>query len=56
MGTKDGGSNPDYGAKRDGGVRPVQERQWLLDNRDAITSYNEWIEEHGLPLDEFRQF
>ena len=33
-----------------------QERQWKVANRDAIDAYNRWVAEHGLPLDEFRQF
>jgi antitoxin CcdA len=30
--------------------------QWLEENRDAITSSNEYVERHGLPLAVFRQF
>ncbi len=31
-------------------------RHWQQENRAAIDSYNEWIAEHGLPLEEFRRF
>ena len=30
--------------------------QWQPENRAAIQCYNEWITEHGLPLEEFRRF
>ncbi len=30
--------------------------QWRRENRAAIECYNEWIAEHGLPLEEFRRF
>jgi antitoxin CcdA len=29
---------------------------WLKENRSAIDAWNEYIEEHGIPLSEFRQF
>ena len=29
---------------------------WRKENRAAIEAYNEWIDEYGLPLAEFRQF
>jgi hypothetical protein len=29
---------------------------WLDENWQAIEYYNAYVEEHGLPLDEFRQF
>jgi hypothetical protein len=28
----------------------------LRDNRDALVAWNEYVEQHGLPLVEFRQF
>lgn len=31
-------------------------RHWQQENRAAIDCYNEWIAEHGLPLEEFRRF
>ncbi len=30
--------------------------QWLVENRDALVSSNDYVERHGLPLAEFRQF
>jgi antitoxin CcdA len=30
--------------------------KWLTENMDAIESNNAWIEEHGLPLAEYRLF
>lgn len=31
-------------------------RRWKIENREAIESLNEYVEKHGLPLEEFRQF
>ncbi len=31
-------------------------RHWQQENRAAIDCYNEWIADHGLPLEEFRRF
>jgi post-segregation antitoxin (ccd killing protein) len=39
-----------------GGELSAQGRHWQRENRAAIECYNEWIAEHGLPLEEFRQF
>ena len=33
-----------------------REAQWLKENRDALNSSNEYVEQHGLPLNDFRQF
>jgi post-segregation antitoxin (ccd killing protein) len=30
--------------------------QWLEENRAAIAAYNAWVENNGLPLQEYRQF
>jgi len=30
--------------------------RWLEENRDALASSNEYVERHGIPLAEFRQF
>lgn len=30
--------------------------QWLEENKEAIASSNDYVERHGLPLSEFRQF
>lgn len=37
-------------------VRKAREEAWRRDNAVAIGSYNEWVEENGIPLSEFRQF
>jgi antitoxin CcdA len=29
---------------------------WVNENRDALNSSNEYVEKHGLPLANFRQF
>ena len=30
--------------------------QWLVENRDALISSNDYVERNGLPLARFRQF
>lgn len=30
--------------------------QWLEENREAIAAYNAWVDNNGLPLQEYRQF
>ena len=37
-------------------VADEKTRRWKIENRDAIESLNKYVEEHGLPLEEFRQF
>jgi antitoxin CcdA len=37
-------------------LKEARERRWKTENTDAIRAYNRWVEEHGLPLEEFRQF
>lgn len=37
-------------------VRAEKERLWKIENRQAIDGWNAWVEEHGLPLAEYRQF
>lgn len=37
-------------------VRAAKAAQWQADNRAAMQSSNDWIEKHGLPLAEYRQF
>lgn len=34
----------------------VRAARWLEDNREALDSYNRYVEEHGLPLEELRLF
>jgi hypothetical protein len=31
-------------------------RKWLEENAEAIKAWNAWVEEHGLPLEEYRMF
>jgi antitoxin CcdA len=31
-------------------------QRWISDNGPALASYNEFVEEHGLPLAKFRLF
>lgn len=31
-------------------------RRWREENREAIEAHNRWVEEHGLPLAEYRMF
>ncbi len=37
-------------------IRTERNRRWEEDNREAIEGWNAWVEEHGLPLERFRQF
>lgn len=37
-------------------VRAAKADEWMRENRDALLAYNKWIEENGLPLEEYRQF
>jgi antitoxin CcdA len=37
-------------------VAEARAQQWLKDNREALNAWNEYVEQHGLPLGEFRQF
>jgi antitoxin CcdA len=37
-------------------VRAEKNRRWLEENREALLYYNEWLEENGILLDEYRQF
>jgi antitoxin CcdA len=37
-------------------VKRARADKWLSDNREGIAAWNAYIEEHGLPLAEFRQF
>lgn len=31
-------------------------RLWKIENRDAIEAWNRYVDEHGLPLENYRQF
>jgi antitoxin CcdA len=37
-------------------VLEAQTAAWLKENGPAIDAWNDYIEEHGIPLAEFRQF
>lgn len=37
-------------------VKAAREAKWIEENWEAIQSSNRWVEEHGLPLAEFRPF
>lgn len=38
------------------GIKRERERRWKEENREAIESWNRWIEKHGSPLDRYRAF
>lgn len=40
----------------EGIVRERQRQQWLAENREAIASYNEHVEKHGVFSDGLRSF
>ncbi|UZK65536.1 type II toxin-antitoxin system CcdA family antitoxin [Sphingomonas sp. M1-B02] len=37
-------------------TRKEMTRRWQEENRERIDAWNAWIDEHGLPLAEYRQF
>lgn len=37
-------------------VARTRAEQWLEENRGAIEYWNDYVEKHGLPLDQYRQF
>jgi antitoxin CcdA len=37
-------------------VKAERERRWLEENAEAIRAHNEYVEKHGLLLEEYRQF
>ena len=37
-------------------IKAEKERLWKIENADAITASNDYVEKHGLPLARFRQF
>ena len=37
-------------------LRRVRRQRWLADNREAITTYNEHVERHGVFSDGLRKF
>ena len=37
-------------------VAEEKARLWKIENREALESWNRYVEEHGLPLAKYRQF
>ncbi len=37
-------------------VKSERERLWRIENAEAIAASNKYVEEHGLPLADYRQF
>ena len=37
-------------------VRKAVGEAWIEENRDAVRSWNEWVEKNGLPLERYRVF
>jgi antitoxin CcdA len=37
-------------------VAEIRARRWLEENRAAMDAWNDYAQQHGLPLAEFRQF
>ncbi|MFM9851847.1 MAG: type II toxin-antitoxin system CcdA family antitoxin [Sphingomonadaceae bacterium] len=37
-------------------VKAAREARWLEENREALDSWNDYVEKNGLPLARFRQF
>jgi antitoxin CcdA len=37
-------------------IKAEREARWIAENRAAMESWNDWVEEHGLPLARYRQF
>ena len=36
-------------------VKKARERKWLDENRPALLAWNVWIEQNGMPYDEYRE-
>lgn len=36
-------------------VTRAREQKWLAENRSALLAWNDWIEQNGMPYDEYRQ-
>ncbi|MBD0414214.1 type II toxin-antitoxin system CcdA family antitoxin [Oryzicola mucosus] len=37
-------------------IKAEKERRWKLENKEAIEETNAYFREHGLPLENYRQF
>lgn len=42
-------------SEEEAAIKAWQER-WIVENREAIESWNLWVKEHGLPLAKYRLF
>jgi antitoxin CcdA len=36
-------------------VKSAREAKWLEENRASLLAWNAWVEENGMPYDEYRQ-
>jgi antitoxin CcdA len=36
-------------------VKTAREAKWLEENRASLLAWNKWVEENGMPYDEYRQ-
>jgi antitoxin CcdA len=46
-------------AAENGIAQAIEEKkaeQWLIENRESLEGWNAYIEKHGLPLAQYRQF
>jgi antitoxin CcdA len=37
-------------------IASEETRRWILENREALLSSNDYVEKHGLPLAKYRMF
>ncbi|WP_281561659.1 type II toxin-antitoxin system CcdA family antitoxin [Thalassomonas sp. RHCl1] len=37
-------------------LKSIEEKKWVKENKNAITAYNDFVEENGCFADEFREF
>ena len=37
-------------------ISDARNKAWFVENRDAIDSWNAWVDVNGLPLEHLRQF
>ena len=36
-------------------IKMAQEAKWIEENRDSLLAWNAWVEENGMPYDEYRR-
>jgi antitoxin CcdA len=36
-------------------VKKAREAKWLAENKGALLNWNHWVQENGMPYDEYRQ-